>query len=579
MFSKIVTMKIEEILQEDEGTTLEFKENIKAEDKIISTLIAFANTSGGRMIVGVQDVTRHIIGVEDPHKVAEAMANKIHDMIEPRILPNVEVIPYRNTHLISVEVYPSSVRPHYIRSKGKEKSTYVRIGSTTRQADSSLLKVIERSTFTKTFDEELCYETNCEDIDFTVASQLFRPYRKLQQGDLVSLGILVKNGRELLPTIAGVLLFGKNRLKFFPDAWIQVGAFEGFEKTKILDTKKITAYFPEAIEEALNFVKRNLRIGLKIDGIQHQEIWEIPKVALREAIINAVVHTDYSLGGTIRVAVFEDRVEVENSALLPWGLTFEDLKAGVSKLRNPIIARIFNELGLIEQWGSGIQRMINACIKAGLESPHFEEIGPRIRVTFYKKIVGQAVTNDFDQYIFSLLTFCGPLSTHQITNCITLSRRSVINRLSALVEKGQIIELAQNPNDPKKKYSLKGVTEKMKKMNIIKDMIWYDDIGHRRQLLVRFELGKNCLDLVFSQNIVDDYFLDGGGSILKEKAKVAVKNVISYDPIFSEILLNVLMDEKVQEAFKRKEIAKYKVYPSDFRERDYRRELGELIRT
>lgn len=206
-------MNIEELLQKGEGSTLEFKENVKAEDNVLSTIIAFSNVSGGHIIIGINDKNLHVVGVEDPHKVAEALASKIHDAIEPRILPNIAVIPYRNTHLISIEIYPSSLRPHFIRSKGKEKSTYIRIGSTTRLADQALLKVVERSAISKSFDEEICRETNCEEIDFTAASQLFEPHRKLQPSDLVSLGIIAKKGKELLPTVAGILLFGKNRLR------------------------------------------------------------------------------------------------------------------------------------------------------------------------------------------------------------------------------------------------------------------------------------------------------------------------------------------------------------------------------
>ena len=423
----------------------------------------------------------------------------------------------------------------------------------------------------KSFDEELCYEASCEDIDFTAASQLFEPHRKLQQSDLLSLGIVAKNGKELVPTVAGILLFGKNRLHHFPYAWIKVGVFDGIETDKILDTQKITSLFPQAIDEALNFIKRNIRVGLKIEDARHQELWEIPKIALREAVINAIVHTDYSLrGNSMTIAIFDDRIEIENSALLPWGLTFEDLKAGVSKLRNPIIARVFNELGLIEQWGSGIKRMTNACLEAGLEAPYFKETGPRIRVTFYKKKVSQPIMDDLDQFIIGLLTFCGPLSTHQITSCVNISRRSVINRLSGMVDKGQIIELSQGPNDPKKKYSLRATTGKLKKINLIKETIWHDSMGDLGNLLVRLEIGKNCIDFVFGRNIIDDYFLDGGGSALREQAKIVVKDIISSDPIFAELLLKALADEKVQEAFENRQIAKYQILPQDFLKRDYR---------
>jgi|688.fasta_scaffold26458_7 ATP-dependent DNA helicase RecG len=571
-------MKIEEIIQGNEGSTLEFKENVKAEDNILSTIIAFSNVSGGHVIIGINDKTRHIVGVDDPHKVSEALASKIHDAIEPRILPNIEVIPYRNTHLISIEIYPSALRPHFIRSKGKEKSTYIRIGSTTRLADQALLSVVERSTISKSFDEEICHETNCEEIDFIAASQLFEPHRKLEQSDLVSLGIIAKKGKELVPTVAGILLFGKNRLHSFADAWVQVGVFAGIDKDKILDSQKITSFFPRAVEDVLTFLKKNMRVGLKIEDTRHQELWEIPKVALREAVINAIVHTDYSLrGAPIRVAIFDDRIEIENSALLPWGLTFADLKSGVSKLRNPVIARIFNEIGLIEQWGSGIKRMTNACLEAGLVEPSFEEIGPRIRVTFYRGKVGRLINDDLDMTILGLISYCGPLSTHQITSCVDISRRSVINRLAGLVNKGQIIEIAQSPNDPKKQYCLRGEGGKRQKMNIIKEALWDDSLNLIGNINIRIELGRSCINFVFSRNIVENYFLDEGGApALKNKALDKVREVIISDPIFEQILLNALADEKVKESHRKREIAQYHITAEKFLKKDYRKIEGVL---
>ena len=563
-------MNIEELIQKGEGSTLEFKENVKAEDNILSTIIAFSNVSGGHIIIGINDKTRHVAGVEEPHKVSEALASKIHDAIEPRILPNIEVIPYRNTHLISIEIYPSSLRPHFIRSKGKEKSTYIRIGSTTRLADQALLSVVARSTIAKSFDEEICHETSCEEIDFTAASQLFDPHRKLQPSDLVSLGIIAKKGKELVPTVAGILLFGKNRLLLFSDAWVQVGVFDGIDKEKILDSQKITSFFPRAVEEVLTFLKKNMRVGLKIEDTRHQELWEIPKVALREAVINAIVHTDYSLRGVpIRVAIFDDRIEIENSALLPWGLTFADLKSGVSKLRNPVIARVFNEIGLIEQWGSGIKRMTNACLEAGLEEPSFEEIGPRIRVTFYRGKIGQPIISDLDKTILGLLNFCGALSTHQITNCLDISRRTVINRLAGLVNKGQVIEIAQSPNDPKKQYFLRGEWGKRQKMDVIKDIFWDYSINLIGSIIIRIELGRSCINFVLSRNVVADYFYDSRNTDFQLKAPEKVKEAIISDPIFEEILLNALADEKVKESHRKKEIARYDVNPRDFKEKDY----------
>jgi predicted HTH transcriptional regulator len=449
-------MKIEDLIKLPEGKTLEFKENASARAKILSTVIAFANTSGGQIVIGVKDKTRQLVGVQDSQRLAESLANMIHDSVEPKLLPNIEVISFRNKQLVSIEIYPSVLRPHYERSKGKFKSSYIRIGSTTRLADADLLKTIERSTIVKSFDEELCYAANYEEIDIKEVTQLFAQKRELTTKDLITLSVFVKDRENLIPTVGGVLLFSKNRLKYFPDAWMQLGVFAGKNKEEILSSQEITTLLPESVDEAINFIKKNIRVGLKIEDVRHTEVWEIPKIALREALVNAIVHSDYALrGAPIRVAIFTDRIEIENSGLLLWGLTIEDLKTGISKLRNPVIARVFKELGLIEQWGSGIQRMIKACEEAGLYPPLFEEIGARIRVTFFKESMKKPETNDLEEKIIHYLKEKDSLSTQEITSFLGLSKRTVINRLSHLVNKGIIVEISTSPTDPGKRYMLR----------------------------------------------------------------------------------------------------------------------------
>jgi ATP-dependent DNA helicase RecG len=556
-------MTIDEMIEKGEGSALEFKENLKSEEGVLSTIIAFANTSGGRLIIGINDKTHHIVGVDNPHKQAEALANKIHDSIEPRILPNIEVIPYRNTHLISMEVYPSAYRPHFKRSEGKEHSTYIRIGSTTRRADKDLLRVIERSITRQSFDEEPCYAVSCEDIDFTVAAQLFEPHRTLQESDFLSLRVIEKNGNQMTPTVGGVILFGKNRLEHFPYAWIQAAVFKGTDKNDFLDKQDILSFFPYAIEEVLRFIKKNMRVGLKIDDARHEEVWEIPKVALREALINAIVHTDYSLGGApIRVAMFEDRLEIENTALLPWGLNFDDLKAGVSKLRNPVIARILSELGFIEQWGSGIQRMMRACLESGLSEPEFEEINARIRVTFYKEKVSEEILDRTDGFILDVLNLCGPLSAHQITGAMTLSKRTILNRLSGLIDRGKIVEISQGLNDPKKKYKYVGEKHEM----VIKT---FTDDFHSR-FIAQIFLGEDILNLTFKGDIVKDYFYDSTLQGWENVALAKLKDHVVSNPTFHTLILKILAYKEIQDSFKRNLVANYIVQPQDFGGRDYR---------
>src|SRR5262249_16314293 len=151
--------------------------------------------------------------------------------------------------------------------------------------------------------------------------------------------------QKKVPTAGGMILFGKDRLKYFPDAWIQVGRFAGHTKTKIFDTQQITSYPILAIDEVMNFVKKHAMHGIEISGIRHVETWNLPLIAIREAIINAVVHADYAQqGAPIRLAIFDDRIEIENPGLLLFGLTVEEIKQGVSKLRNRVLGQVFYRL-------------------------------------------------------------------------------------------------------------------------------------------------------------------------------------------------------------------------------------------
>jgi len=178
-------------------------------------------------------------------------------------------------------------------------------------------------------------------------------------------------------------------------------------------------------------------------------------VAIREAVINAIAHADYAQRGSpIRIAIFDNRIEVDNPGLLPFGLTVEDIRRGVSKLRNRVIGRVFHELHLIEQWGSGIQRMTSACVDAGLEAPALEEVGTHFRVTIGKARVEKARTDTRDRSILAELGKTESLSTAEIARRIRLSPRATLTRLRSLAERGLIVEIGTGPHDPRRRYAL-----------------------------------------------------------------------------------------------------------------------------
>ena len=132
-------LNLTETLREPEGKTLEFKRDLSSPERFLRTVVAFANTSGGTILVGIEDRSRHIRGVAEPLALEERAVNLISDSIRPRLMPDLEIVSYRNRQLLAVRVYPSSTRPHYIARTGPDAGTYVRVGSTNRRADAQLI--------------------------------------------------------------------------------------------------------------------------------------------------------------------------------------------------------------------------------------------------------------------------------------------------------------------------------------------------------------------------------------------------------------------------------------------------------
>lgn len=456
------SVDLERALARSEGKTLEFKRDLSSPGPIVKTVVAFANTAGGDVVIGVDDVTHDVVGIRDALREEERLANLITDRIAPAVLPDIEVIAWRSTNVLVARIADSSLRPHHVKSEGPEKGVYVRVGSTSRRAGPELIGELSRYARGRTFDEEPYPEAKSEDIDFRVASELFRGVRDLRVGDLKTLRVFTSYQGSDVPTIGGLLLFGKNRLEHFPDAWVRVGHFSGTDRTTILDSKDISDYLAVAAQEAIAQVTRITATSLEIVSARHVPRPEYPPVAVREAIINAIVHADYAeRGRPITVSIFSDRIEVENPGLLPFGLTLEDVWAGTSKLRNRVIGRIFKDLRLIEQWGSGIQRMTNACRDAGLADPVLEERAGSFRVTIYSGLARAPRIDRLDAAILDTLrsrTAEGGSTTSELAKVLGLSDRSTRTRLLKLADRGFIVRVGSSRNDPRARWILTGLT-------------------------------------------------------------------------------------------------------------------------
>jgi len=257
------------------------------------------------------------------------------------------------------------------------------------------------------------------------------------------------------PTRGGLLLFGKRRDELFPDPFIRLIRFEGITKSSAIDHLDIKSPLPIAIDEALAFIRRNTSMKAVIRAMRREDIPQYPHEAVREAVINAVLHSDYStMRSCIQVAIFDDRMEITNPGPLPLGLSLETALSGVSQLRNRVLGRVFRELRLIEQWGSGLARMRDVCLASGGASPKFEELDLFFRVTLYPIAVQSKPKQPWQESLISYLQQHQRISVIEATKLWSVSDRTASIRLKSLCKEELLVEFSKGPFDPFKVFIL-----------------------------------------------------------------------------------------------------------------------------
>ena len=400
-------MTIEEILA-GESKNVEFKENLPEKSiKYMKSVVAFANGIGGKIIFGIADKTREVIGFdkEDVFKKMDAIANAVSDSCEPAIIPDITLQTVDGKTVIVAEISEGRQRPYYIKALGREGGVYVRVAGTTRLADEYMIKELMFEGSNRYFDQALCtgltitdedIDALCKEMKNQAVKNAHNEEQKVSIKDvgrqqLRSWGLLIERDGKDYPSNAYAILTGHGGLHIA----IQCGVFKGTTKEVFVDRREYTGPLWEQIDEAFQFVLRNIHLGATIVGIYRQDVYEIPSDAIRELIINAVVHRSYLDHGTIQVAVYDNRLEITSPGKLPMGQTMERMKEGYSKIRNEALAHAFAYMNLIEHWGSGIPRIIDKVKAAGLREPEFIGGEVDLRINIYRgQVDGTVDLND-----------------------------------------------------------------------------------------------------------------------------------------------------------------------------------------
>ncbi|MBT1162411.1 MULTISPECIES: ATP-binding protein [Bifidobacterium] len=365
--------------------------------KYVKTAVAFANGEGGRIVFGVEDQTLNVVGVPDDQvfTIMDAISNAIADSCEPLIIPDIFMRDIGGKTVIVAEILPGAQRPYYIKSMGRDQGTFVRVAGTTRQADAATIKELLFEGSNRSFDQTVCLglEATDEDVDKlceamtdvakTNAKHDVDSIKPVTAKQLLSWGVLVERDGELKPTNAYAILSGINSPV---RSIVQCGVFKGSTKAVFVDRREFTGAPWELVEQAYQYVLRNIHMGARFEGVYRQDVYEIPPDAIRELIVNAVVHRSYIDHSSIQIAIYDDRLEITSPGRLPMGQTIARMKEGYSKIRNEALAAAFSYMRLIEHWGSGVPRIIEEVREAGLREPEFLGGDTDLRINIYRQV-------------------------------------------------------------------------------------------------------------------------------------------------------------------------------------------------
>ena len=447
---------IKELINGGESKTVEFKEDFPQKNQISKTVCAFANRAGGYIVIGVND-RGDVKGLSNDllDEYLDRISNIVHDSVYPMLIPELYTYKIDNKNVIVVQVYPGNMPPYYIKSNGRLKGTYVRVGKTNKQADSEMIQELERRRVNKTFDEDISREADEASIINLIRILENALGKEITKEKLENLNLLSAVGDAKYLSNAALIILGE------PDnCRIKCARFTGDSVLDFIDRKEYSGDLFNQLDSAIGFIKSHINIAGVISGsgLRRKDVLEIPEEVFREAVLNAIVHRDYSISGSdIKIAVYNSRIDVISPGGLPKSITVEEIYAGRSEIRNKIIARIFREAGIIEQWGSGIPRIREACEQEGLKTPEISENGMFVKLTIYRRIKETEMNGKSAQStmkiskglkigeekerVYQLIKENGNYTVNDISRLISISEASVQRRLESLQKENRIRRL------------------------------------------------------------------------------------------------------------------------------------------
>ena len=431
-----------------ESMNIELKEILTSELK--KEVVAFANTCDGTIYIGIND-KGEVIGIENSDDVIERAGASIRNAIKPDITMyvtlNVEQI--ENKNVIVIRVQRGISRPYYIAEKGlKPSGVYIRQGNSPVPASEEYIRQMIKETDGDSFEK---LRSLNQKLTFNYADIIFKN-ANISFGDIQkkTLGII---GEDNLYTNLGLLLSDQcvHTLK--------IAIFEGKEKGIFKDRKEFKGSLLKQITEAFEYIDLLNKTQATFEGLIRKDERDYPVEAIREALLNAVVHREYSFGASTLINIYEDRIEFLSLGGIVSGLSLEAVMLGVSQSRNEKLANIFYRLHLIEAYGTGIQKILLNYEKYEIKPVFKTEVGAFLVILpniHFNKVKVESIENkdiNLDSDYKSILEILeqGIKSRKEIQEDIKLSQTKVINMLKELLSLGMIEKLGNGKNTRYKK--------------------------------------------------------------------------------------------------------------------------------
>lgn len=416
-----------------ENSYLELKLIVNADFK--KEVIAFANTDGGEIYIGITK-TGVIVGVENSETEMERISNMIRDGIKPDLTAytSINTILEQGKILIKITVSRGEKRPYHLSEKGlKPSGVYVRHGVCSAPASDEAIRQMIKDSDGTTFDKVRSIN---QELTFDFADKYFSDRKiKFEDTNKRSLGLVNTDGYF---TNAALLLSDQCEHS------IKCAIYEGKGKTNFKSRKEFFGSILKQMEDAYEFISLSNSIHSSFEGLRRIDVTDYPEYALREALINTVVHRDYDYSGSILISIFTDRIEFVSIGGLVKGITLTDIMRGISQSRNTIIAAIFYRLELIESYGTGIQRILESYEFSSLK-PTFEAaaasfvvILPNMRVE-ENNLINESLPDD--DRILQLLDVKGKITRKDVEVLLKCSSFPANNVIKNLLDRGKIVRI------------------------------------------------------------------------------------------------------------------------------------------